>query len=185
MPIFKAVAHSLMFASPKMTWKRRYSTGICMWFVAGIHQRPLIHRIDTDQDGKKIGALRDLISPGLSSRALRFDSHLARAGENLPSNKKREDAADDPVPWHVAAHQVIVMATITMTRKVGVVLIKPHHLFVQATSDFAGARTPPEFVRRPCPAPPLRAKWCIPESNIPDARGHCKDAHRCSGRGRF
>src|SRR5205814_6175235 len=56
--------------------------------------------------------------------ALALNPHFPRAGENLPSDEKRQDAGDNPIPRDIAGHQVIVMATIAVAGKIGVVLVK-------------------------------------------------------------
>ena len=82
-------------------------------------------------DGKEIGALRNLVNPRLPRCALRLDPHLARAGEDLSGDEKRKDSGDNPVPRHISPHQVVVVATITVSRKIGVVLVEPHCLIVR------------------------------------------------------
>ena len=99
--------------------------GIGVRLIPRIHQRAAIHGVDADQNAKEIRSLRNLKYPGLTGRALRFNPHLAGASKNLSRDQKREGARDDAVPWDVAPHQVIIVATVAMTEKVGVIFIKP------------------------------------------------------------
>ncbi len=96
-----------------------------MRLIARVHQRASIHRVDADQDAEEIRSLRNLKHTGLTYRALRFNPHLAGAGKNLSRNQKRQSSGDDAVPWDIAPHQVIIVATVAMTEKVGVIFIKP------------------------------------------------------------
>src|SRR5215207_5021551 len=95
-----------------------------MRLIARVDQRPTIHRIDAYHHAEEIGTLRNLIDSRIPLAALTFNSHFPRAGENLASDKKRQDARDDPIPWDIAGHQVIVMATVAVAGKIGVVLVK-------------------------------------------------------------
>jgi len=88
---------------------------IGMRFIASVNQRASIHCIDTYEHGEEIRALGDLIDAGLTGRALRFNTHLARARKNLAGNQKRQHGSDDALPRNIATHQVIVMAPITVT----------------------------------------------------------------------
>ena len=100
------------------------TAGIDMRFVAGIDERPPVHRVDADDDAKKIRALRNLIYTGLTRRALGFDAHFSGSGKNLACDQKRQDSGHELVPRHIAAHQVIVVATVAVPDKVGVVFVK-------------------------------------------------------------
>src|SRR5215813_6178643 len=95
-----------------------------MRLVASIDQRAAIHRIDAHNHAEKIGTLRDLIDAGLALCTLGFNSHLAGACENLPGNEKWQHSSNDPIPRDIASHQVIVVATVTVTGKVGIVFVK-------------------------------------------------------------
>jgi len=124
----RAVADNPMLADSKgidPDRMARLAIGIGMGLVARIDQRAAIHRVNTHQDTEKIRALRNLKHTGLTRRALRFNPHLAGAGKNLSRNQKRQSSGDDVVPWDIAPHQVIVVATVAMTEKVGVIFIKP------------------------------------------------------------
>src|SRR5436309_14369126 len=95
-----------------------------MRLIARVDQRTAIHRVDAYHHAEKIGALRNLIDSRIPLAAFAFNPHFARAGENLASDKKRQDAGNDAIPRDIANHQVIVMATVAVTGKIGVVLIE-------------------------------------------------------------
>src|SRR6266545_7304200 len=97
-----------------------------MRFVTRVDQRAAVHRIDAHNHAEEVRTLRDLIDAGLALRTLGFDAHLARTRENLASYKKRQHSSNNPVPRDIASHQVIVVATVTMPGKVGVVFVKPN-----------------------------------------------------------
>src|SRR6266404_9470758 len=108
--------------------KTAITTGIGVRLVARVHDRPTIHRVDADEHAEEIGALRNLIDARLTGGALGFDAHFAGAGKNLPCNQKWKNAGDNSIPWNVAAHQIIVVATVAVTEEVGVVLVKANFL---------------------------------------------------------
>src|SRR4029453_15522932 len=92
-----------------------------MRLIAGVDQRTTIHRVDAHHHAEKIGALRNLIDSWIPLAALALNPHFPRAGKNLTSDKKRQDAGDDPIPRDIAGHQVIVGATGAWAGKIGVV----------------------------------------------------------------
>ncbi len=93
-------------------------------FVARVDERPPVHRVDAHEHAEKIRALRNLIHAGLTRRALRFDAHFSGSGKNLARDQKRQDAGNEPVPRHIPAHQVVVVTTVAVPDKVGVVFVK-------------------------------------------------------------
>src|SRR5437870_7813251 len=97
-----------------------------MRLVTRVDEGPPIHRVDAHHYAEKIGALRDLIDSRIALTALRFDAHLPGAGENLAGDEKRQNARNDSVPCDIAAHQAIVVTTVTVPGKVGIVLVKPN-----------------------------------------------------------
>src|SRR5258708_19980746 len=101
-------------------------------FVSRIDNRPSIHRVDAHQDAKEIRSLRYLENPGLARGSLSFDSHFSGAGKNLAGDQKGNDVSDKPIPRHRSTHQVVVMASVTMSDEVVVVLVKPHPPFPRA-----------------------------------------------------
>src|SRR5262245_15136947 len=105
--------------------KPAVATCVHMRFVASVDQRPAIHRVDAHDNAEKIGALRDLENSRIPLAAFAFNPHLSCAGKNLASNKERQDTGNNPVPWDIASHQVIVMATVAVAGEISVVLVKP------------------------------------------------------------
>src|ERR1700674_3783568 len=103
-------------------------TGISVRFVTRMDNRAPVHRVDTDQDTKKIGALRDLENARLTRRAFAFNAHFTRAGKYLASDEKWNHFVDQPVPGDSPAHEIVVMATVTVSDKIGIVFVE---------SDFA------------------------------------------------
>src|SRR5207237_8494762 len=81
--------------------------------------------VNTDQGVEEIRRSAKLNTPGLPRCALRLNPHLAGAGKNLSRNQKRQSSGDDAIPWDIAPHQVIVVATVAVTEKVGVVFVEP------------------------------------------------------------
>ena len=57
--------------------------------------------------------------------ALRFDTHLSGARENLTSDKKRQNAGNNSIPRDVTAHQIIVVTAVTVAGKIRIVFVKP------------------------------------------------------------
>src|SRR5262249_59000021 len=96
--------------------------------VAGIDERSAIHGVDADYDAEEICALRNLIKARLTRRAFAFHAHFAGAGENLAGNQKRHDRADDSVPRTFPPRQVLILATVAVPEKVGVVFVKANLL---------------------------------------------------------
>ena len=99
-----------------------------MGLVARIDQRAAIHRVNTHQDTEKIRALRNLKNIRLTRSAFRFDTHFSSASEDLASDEKRQNTGDDVVPCDVATHEVIIVATVTVPDKVGIVFVKPNFI---------------------------------------------------------
>src|SRR5438270_5437498 len=104
------------------------TTRVHVRFVAGVDERTAIHRVDADDHAEKIRALRNLINSRLTRTALAFDAHLSGAGENLAGDQERQNGADDAVPRHIAPHEIVVVATVTVPEEVGVVLVKANFL---------------------------------------------------------
>ena len=104
--------------------KPAIAAGVNMRFVPRVDQGPAVHCVNAHQHAEKIRALRNLKYPRLSRRALRFDTHLAGASEDLARDEKRQNARDDPVPCDLATYQVIVVTAVTVADKIGVVLVK-------------------------------------------------------------
>src|SRR5512133_3332561 len=95
-----------------------------MRFVPSVHQWPTIHRINADEHTEEIRALRNLKHTGLTSRAFRFDAHLAGPSEDLSRNQKRKGPCNNAVPRNIAPHEVIIVAAVTVAQKVRVVFVK-------------------------------------------------------------
>src|SRR4030095_14191404 len=95
-----------------------------MRLIACVDQRTTDPRVEANHDAEKIGAVGTLRDSRITLAALALNPHFPRAGENLASDKKRQDAGDDPIPRDIAGHQVIVMATVAVASKIGVVLVK-------------------------------------------------------------
>src|SRR5438270_3334707 len=95
-----------------------------MRLVTRVDQRAPIHRVDAHNDTEKICPLANLINARLALTTLGFDAHFPRAGEDLSSDEKRQNTGDDLVPRDIASHQVIVVATVTVSGKVGIVLVE-------------------------------------------------------------
>src|SRR5437763_15594184 len=96
------------------------TTRVHVRFVAGVDERTAIHRVDADDHAEKIRALRNLINSRLARTALAFNAHLSGAGENLAGDQKGQDPADDAIPRHIAPHEIVVVATVTVSKKIGV-----------------------------------------------------------------
>jgi hypothetical protein len=99
-----------------------------MGLVARIDQRAAIHCVNAHQDTEKIRALRNLKNIRLARCAFRFDTHFSSAGEDLAGDEKWQNTGNDVVPCDVATHQVIIVATVTVPDKVGIVLVKPNFI---------------------------------------------------------
>src|SRR4029453_5921109 len=55
-------------------------------------------------------------------------THVSSAGEDLAGGEERQNTGDDTIPCDVAAHQVIIVAAVTVPDKVGIVLVKPNFI---------------------------------------------------------
>ena len=108
--------------------KAPVTAGIDMRFVARVDQRPAIHRVDADHHAEKICALRNLINSRLTRSAFSLHAHFAGASENLTGNQERQNRADDPVPRHIALHQIIVVAAVAVSEEIGVVFVEADFL---------------------------------------------------------
>ena len=111
---------------PKDDVKPAIAARVHMRLVTRVDQRSPIHRVDANNHTEKIGALRDLINARLALPALRLNTHLAGARENLSRDEKRQNTGDDFVPCDVATHQVVVVTTVTVPGEVGIVLVEPN-----------------------------------------------------------
>src|SRR3954471_5753880 len=107
--------------SPVLRWVR-------VRLITRIHERSFVHRIDAHEHAEEIRALRDLVNPWLTSRALGFDPELARSGKNLARDEKRDHTRHDLIPRHITSHQVVVVAAITVTDKIRVVFVEANLL---------------------------------------------------------
>src|SRR4030095_8891636 len=99
-----------------------------MGLGARINQRAAIHCVNTHQDAEKIRALRNLKNIRLTRSAFRFDTHFSSACEDWAGDEERQNTGDDTIPCDVAAHQVIIVAAVTVPDKVGIVLVKPNFI---------------------------------------------------------
>ena len=97
---------------------------IGMWFVTGIKNGPVVHRIDAHPSFHEIGPLRQLIQPRLQARFLRFDSQLSRSRKYLSGHQKRNQPGCQRLERNRPRNQIIVMTAVTMPVEIGVVLIQ-------------------------------------------------------------
>src|SRR6516162_2683176 len=100
-----------------------------VWLVSRIHNGPAIHRVDADQHTKKIRSLRDLKNSRLPGCALALNSEFARARINLAGDEKGNNITHQTIPGNGPAHQIVVVAAVTVTDKIGVILVQPDLFF--------------------------------------------------------
>src|SRR5215813_10061852 len=93
--------------------------GVSVWLVARVDDRARRGRGARDVLADVLGALREAIV-----EAPRCLEHLARAREDLASHEEGDERLGQALKWHVAAHEVVLVATVAIARRVGVVLEK-------------------------------------------------------------
>ena len=127
-----------------------------MRFIACVDNWAPVHRVDADQNAEKICSLRDLKNPWANRRTFPLDPHCACAGEDLACDKKWNDITDDSIPGDIPAHEIVVMASVTMPNEVGIVLIKAdlslrQQLFVSPTRTLTKDALPSFLLRHNLP----------------------------------
>src|SRR4029079_15439392 len=92
--------------------------------IPGVENRPVVHRIDTQLSFHEIAPLRELIGPRNETGFLRFDANLSCSGNHLPAGEKRHETAHESSKRDGARHEIIIVAPVAMTVKIGVVLVE-------------------------------------------------------------
>jgi hypothetical protein len=97
--------------------------GVGVRLVARINQGPAVHRVDADQLGEEIGALRNLEAAG-AAVVLAFPADLARAGVELARDEERRHGVHEAFPRDDAGDEVVVVAAVAVAAEIGVVLVE-------------------------------------------------------------
>src|SRR5262249_28318753 len=97
-----------------------------------------------DVQADVLGALREAIV-----EAPRCLEHLARAREDLASHEEGDERLGQALKWHVAAHEVVLVAAVAVARRVGVVLEKEDGSWKPVLVQ-PGAGGPRRSARPPC-----------------------------------
>ena len=96
-----------------------------MRLVARVDERAAVHRVDADQLGKEIGALRNL-EAARAAVVLALPADLARARVELARDEERRHRLHEPIPRNHARDEVIVVAAVGMAAEIGIVLVELH-----------------------------------------------------------
>ena len=99
------------------------ATGVGVRLIAGVDKRPAVHGVDAYEHAEEIGALRNLINAQLADRTFGFDAHFAGPRKDLARDEERQNTRYDSIPGQVAAHQKVVVTTITVSDEIGVVFV--------------------------------------------------------------
>src|SRR5262245_18235432 len=91
---------------------------ICVRLVAGIEDRPIVHRINTQVGFHKVGALRQLVSSWDKARLLGFDPDFTCTRNHLPTHKKRHEARHAHSKGNRSRYKIVVMTDVTVTVKI-------------------------------------------------------------------
>src|ERR1700751_4051615 len=98
---------------------------ISMRLIARVHDGSPVHGVDAHQYAEKIGPLRDLKHSGLTGRSLSLNPEFARSRKDLAGNQKRNYIRYQTVPRNRAAHDVLIVTSVTMAYEIGVVFVDP------------------------------------------------------------
>src|SRR5215469_3208399 len=104
--------------SPIFSWIR-------MRLISRVHDGSPVHRVDAHQYTEEIGSLRDLKHSGLTGRSLSLNPEFTRSRKDLPGNQKRNYIRYQTVPRNGAAHDVVIVTSVTMAYEIGVVFVEP------------------------------------------------------------
>jgi hypothetical protein len=96
---------------------------IGMRLVAGVHDRPLHHRVESDLGLEEIRALGDLVGAGVSTI---LAADLARPTPDLARREERQQGLDDLLERRASIHQVVLVAAVAVALAVAVVLVDQH-----------------------------------------------------------
>ena len=103
--------------------KAAIKLAVGVWLVAGVDDRTALHGVHALEFGEEIAALRDL-KPWTNELVFFFPTELASAADDLARHEERDHRRAQHVPREFARHQVVLMATVAVAAKVGVVLIE-------------------------------------------------------------
>ena len=122
-PTLRYVAISERFASPVITWRRRYfcesqcgSSRVLTIGRFNVVSSPTSSSKKSARCVSWNGTSAD-VQPG------RLDAHLPGAGEHLPGHEVRDHLGHDPRERHGAVHQVVLVAPVRVALAVRVVLV--------------------------------------------------------------
>ena len=95
-PIFKKVEISDRFASPTMTWRRRYLSWIGVRFVSRVDDGSLQRRLEANLRLEEVRPLRELVDALAAVVPLRLGADLAGPREHDAGDEERGDLHTSP-----------------------------------------------------------------------------------------